>query len=140
MNKTPSTLALLWPGEKDEPPKQDSSKRKSLRIAPSHFNQRVVDWPQNLILDWSDVVTKEHSEARMKSCECGCGQESALDFLPGHDQKLRATLEARVGGLLALRGLVSAAEAYATGANQEAQLLQQLRATFATARRSTGAA
>ncbi len=67
----------------------------------------------------------------MNRCECGCGQESAREFLPGHDQKLRVALEARVGGLLALRSLVSEAEAYASGSTTEAQLLQADRKVFA---------
>ena len=44
-------------------------------------------------------------------CECGCGEEvKAGLFRPGHDQKLRAILEDRVGGLLALRSIVQAVE------------------------------
>jgi hypothetical protein len=50
------------------------------------------------------------------TCECGCGESVASgSFKPGHDQKLRADLERRVGGLLALRSLVEAAESYAGG-------------------------
>jgi len=36
-------------------------------------------------------------------------------FLPGHDQRLRADLERRVGGLIALRMLVEAAEHFVAG-------------------------
>ncbi|SMY06540.1 hypothetical protein [Flavimaricola marinus] len=40
-------------------------------------------------------------------CECGCGDDTkGGDFLPGHDQRLRAEIERRVGGLLKLRRLV----------------------------------
>lgn len=50
----------------------------------------------------------------MSACECGCGTETrGGDFLPGHDQKLRADIERRTGGLLALKNLVEIAEAYA---------------------------
>ena len=35
----------------------------------------------------------------MAQCECGCGQESEREFLPGHDQKLRTQLESRAGSL-----------------------------------------
>jgi hypothetical protein len=50
------------------------------------------------------------------TCECGCGESVASGTIkPGHDQKLRADLERRVGGLLALRSLVEAAESYAGG-------------------------
>lgn len=76
----------------------------------------------------------------MNICECGCGQESAREFLPGHDQKLRVTLEARVGGLLALRGLINDAENYANGSTTEAQLLQRVRQAFAASREVPSAA
>ncbi|HET7458111.1 MAG TPA: hypothetical protein VFJ74_10715 [Gemmatimonadaceae bacterium] len=49
-------------------------------------------------------------------CACGCGEPTEGGvFRPGHDQKLRTALERRVGGLLALRELVAAAEAHAHG-------------------------
>ena len=52
----------------------------------------------------------------MSVCACGCGElTGGGTFRPGHDQKLRAALERRVGGLLVLRQLVSAAEAHAQG-------------------------
>ena len=52
----------------------------------------------------------------MSVCACGCGElTEGGTFRPGHDQKLRAALERRVGGLLALRQLVAAAEAHAQG-------------------------
>ena len=50
------------------------------------------------------------------SCECGCGSDAqGSTFLPGHDQKLRTSLEGRIGGLLALRNVVESVEAYAQG-------------------------
>ena len=49
-------------------------------------------------------------------CACGCdGRPVKGEFLPGHDQKLRADLERRVGGLIALRMLVEAAEYFVNG-------------------------
>ena len=49
-------------------------------------------------------------------CACGCGEKPAKGtFLPGHDQRLRADLERRVGGLIQLRMLVEAAEYFADG-------------------------
>lgn len=49
-------------------------------------------------------------------CACGCGERPAKgDFLPGHDQKLGASLEKRVGGLINLRMLVEAAEHHVNG-------------------------
>lgn len=45
-----------------------------------------------------------------KACECGCeGMTEGGDFLPGHDQRLRAAIERRAGGLLLLRDLVEQA-------------------------------
>lgn len=45
------------------------------------------------------------------TCECGCGEIPARgSFAPGHDQRLRASLEKRIGGLIALRSLVESAE------------------------------
>ncbi|HZX25966.1 MAG TPA: hypothetical protein VFF16_02770 [Telluria sp.] len=50
------------------------------------------------------------------TCACGCGETPANGtFLPGHDQKLRAELECRVGGLIQLRMLVEAAEYFVEG-------------------------
>jgi len=52
----------------------------------------------------------------MSTCRCGCGESPAHgDFLPGHDQKLRANLERRTGGLLALADLVDLAERFVDG-------------------------
>lgn len=49
-------------------------------------------------------------------CACGCGGKPVKgNFLPGHDQRLRTDLERRVGGLIALRMLVEAAEYYVAG-------------------------
>ncbi len=49
-------------------------------------------------------------------CACGCGGKPVKGtFLPGHDQRLRADLERRVGGLIELRMLVEAAEYFADG-------------------------
>lgn len=67
----------------------------------------------------------------MAECQCGCGQESAREFLPGHDQKLRTALEAQVGGLLALRTLVTSAESYAGGQSDGRAFLQAVRALMA---------
>lgn len=60
-------------------------------------------------------------------CECECGQDANGDFLPGHDQRLRAALERRVGGLLALRTLVTASEDYASGKETEQALTRTVR-------------
>lgn len=45
------------------------------------------------------------------TCECGCGETPTRGtFSPGHDQRLRTSLEKRVGGLSALRILIESAE------------------------------
>lgn len=67
----------------------------------------------------------------MTTCECGCGLESASDFLPGHDQKLRSQLESRVGGILSLRALVNAAELYAHGESSDDVFTKLVRSLFA---------
>jgi hypothetical protein len=76
----------------------------------------------------------------MSTCECGCGQASARDFLPGHDQKLRTSLEAEVGGLLALRTLVSGAKAYAEGATTEVEFNRLVRQILSHQRQVASAA
>ena len=73
---------------------------------------------------------------RMAQCECGCGKDSASEFLPGHDQKLRVALERRVGGLLSLRTLVNASEDYAFGKCKDDDLTQVARSLFFKARAS----
>ena len=74
----------------------------------------------------------------MALCECGCGEETEDRrwFLPGHDQRLRTLLERRVGGVLALRELVVAAETYALGESTAEALTQKVRRVFSTAWRS----
>lgn len=64
----------------------------------------------------------------MPKCECGCGDDSTRDFRPGHDQKLRAELEARVGGVLAMRAMVEAAESFTAGRLTEGAFLARVRA------------
>jgi hypothetical protein len=66
-----------------------------------------------------------------KQCECGCGESPVGGiFLPGHDQRLRKALEERVGGLLALRSLVQAAEAYAHGRESLHPFSDRIRTLF----------
>jgi hypothetical protein len=64
-------------------------------------------------------------------CECGCGEEAQSGgFRTGHDQKLRIDLEARVGGILALRELIQAIEAYASGRSDLEELGRAVRGTY----------
>ena len=52
----------------------------------------------------------------MPLCQCRCGKGTkGGTFLPGHDAKLRAAIEKKVGGLLALDQLVDAAREVAEG-------------------------
>ncbi len=70
-------------------------------------------------------------QAKASVCECGCGEPvPAGGFRSGHDQKLRVSLESRVGGLRALRELIEAAETYAHGQSTTEELTVRLRALF----------
>lgn len=67
----------------------------------------------------------------MATCECGCAESThGGQFLPGHDQRLRAQLESRVGGLLALRALIESVEAYAQGRQTSDELTATVRRTM----------
>jgi hypothetical protein len=67
----------------------------------------------------------------MNKCKCGlCDESTNADFVPGHDQKLRSSLEQKVGGLLALKGLVFACGDYATGMTSESEMLSTIRRAF----------
>ena len=39
-------------------------------------------------------------------CACGCGGLCKDEWLPGHDQRLRAAIEHEVGGLVELRRII----------------------------------
>ena len=67
------------------------------------------------------------------SCECGCGERTKATFRPGHDQRLRTNLENRMGGLLPLRTLVEAAEAFAAGELASEVFEVRIRAIMAAA-------
>jgi hypothetical protein len=73
----------------------------------------------------------------MSKCECRyCDLETQGGlFAPGHDQKLRIALEARVGGLLRLRVLIDAMEAYVAGDADTEGLARAVRRCFADVRR-----
>ena len=79
-------------------------------------------------------LRREKKEKAVRPCECGCETEAQGAFLPGHDQKLRGILEARVGGLLVMRGLVDAMESYAKGATPLEELGMIIRGAFWSAR------
>jgi hypothetical protein len=73
-------------------------------------------------------------EIIMAKCECGCGEEASRgQFLSGHDQRLRISLEGEVGGLLPLRTLVKAAQSYADGTITDQTFTQTVRAVFSSA-------
>lgn len=66
-------------------------------------------------------------------CDCGCGEaKPGGGFLPGHDQKLRVSLESRVGGLRALQSLVEVLESYARGSATAEELTSEARAALIT--------
>jgi hypothetical protein len=65
----------------------------------------------------------------MQLCECGCSEQTVSgSFRPGHDQKLRTALEHRVGGLIALRSLVEAAEEFTSGSLSQESYTNRVRA------------
>lgn len=67
----------------------------------------------------------------MALCACGCGNQTAgATFAPGHDQKLRAQTEERVGGIVALAKLVNAVERFASGQLSSAALEAHIRRLF----------
>ena len=52
----------------------------------------------------------------MPNCACGCGESTkGGKFLPGHEAKLRKSVEQEVGGVALLARLVEAAKLYADG-------------------------
>jgi hypothetical protein len=64
-------------------------------------------------------------------CACGCGgRPSGGHFLPGHDQRLRADLERRIGGLIPLRMLVEAAEHFSEGSIQASMFNSMVKDLF----------
>lgn len=77
-----------------------------------------------------DVQRSEPTEGHVE-CACGCGKAPAKgEFLQGHDQKLRAELERRVGGLISLRMLVEAAEHFVDGSVGSYQFTGMVRHLF----------
>jgi hypothetical protein len=65
------------------------------------------------------------------ACECGCGEDTLKSsFKPGHDQKLRASLERRVGGLSNLRALVNSAESFNAGSSDATVLAATISKLF----------
>ena len=73
-------------------------------------------------------LTEDHL---MPICLCGCDEDNVSgNFKPGHDQKLRADLERRVGGLFNLARLVYESEEFAAGRSSTGQLAKVVRATF----------
>lgn len=69
--------------------------------------------------------------AKEPSCECGCREaKPGGGFLPGHDQRLRVSLESRVGGLRSLQALVNALESYTKGEVTTEEMTREVRAAL----------
>jgi hypothetical protein len=65
------------------------------------------------------------------TCECGCGETTTRgNFSPGHDQRLRTSLEKRVGGLSALRILIESAERLAKNEISPEEHIANVRGIF----------
>ncbi len=45
-------------------------------------------------------------QSHTNRCACGCGTACTEQWVPGHDQKLRAAIEREVGGLVELRRII----------------------------------
>jgi len=85
--------------------------------------------------DWQRIEAVLHrspsSVTPATLCECGCREPAQKGgFRMGHDQRLRVALEARVGGILALRDVIQAVEAYASGGSNLEELGRVVRSTF----------
>jgi len=74
----------------------------------------------------------------MSTCECGCGEEAQGQFITGHDQRLRISLETEVGGVLPLRTLVRAARAYSDGDIANEAFTRTVRSLFAARIQAAG--
>ncbi len=62
------------------------------------------------------TVKFRYKGVAMPECSCGCGEPTkGGKFLPGHDQKLRKSLEQEVGGVALLAKLVESGKRYADG-------------------------
>ena len=60
-------------------------------------------------------------------CQCGCGEKvQTASFKSGHDQRLRISLERRVGGIESLRALVEAAERFIEGRIDSKALVESI--------------
>jgi hypothetical protein len=67
----------------------------------------------------------------MDHCLCGCGESvPTSSFKPGHDQRLRVSLENRVGGIQGLSDLVNAAESYISGQTSGDAFANSVRSIF----------
>jgi hypothetical protein len=65
------------------------------------------------------------------TCKCGCGETPTRgSFSPGHDQRLRTSLEKRVGGLSALRILVESAERFVADEISPEEYIANVRGIF----------
>ncbi len=69
----------------------------------------------------------------MRECECGCGECTRGGvFKPGHDQRLLANLQRRIGGILSLRDLVDASESYVDEKSTLKKFGMEVKAIFRT--------
>lgn len=67
-------------------------------------------------------------------CECECGKQHACEYFPDDDQRLRITLEKRLGGLENFQLLVKSAETYVDGDMGDAEFTKEVRSIIAKAR------
>lgn len=73
----------------------------------------------------------------MPICACGCKDSTrGGKFLPGHDSKLRATIEESVGGLLNLKEIIEAAIQFTEGKLSDEEYLWITRKLLASERKA----
>jgi uracil-DNA glycosylase family 4 len=110
-----------------------------IAFAVYHPSQRSMNMNRNReaqFKDWRRIAAvlerpESSADGPAALCECGCGERAENGgFRMGHDQNLRIALEARVGGILALRAVVHAVEAYASGRSDLEELGRVVRSTF----------
>lgn len=97
----------------------------------SNLNRRYTACKPNLGVERVIESRRLEMNGGNPECACGCGRKpEGGKFLPGHDQRLRADLERRVGGLIPLRMLVEAAEHFAQGAIQPSMFNSMVKDVF----------
>ena len=107
------------------------SPRRHPRVSSIIENQDQTNISSNSPFRRSSPITYSHATClrwqrwNVMECQCGCGESVPNgSFKPGRDQRLRADLERRVGGIIALRELVEAGARYSRGQSGTGDLIK----------------